>query len=126
MTCLDDAELLGLLERSLDPRGLARVDAHIDACAACRSLVADLIRARSSGALDREPPALAQDEDAAPEVSRRYVLFGLIGQGGMGRVYRALDRLTGRTVALKRVPLGSPSAGPRHRTALAHEFRALA
>lgn len=36
-------------------------------------------------------------------VSKRYVLQDQIGQGGMGVVYRALDRLTGKTVALKRV-----------------------
>src|SRR5262249_49473525 len=42
------------------------------------------------------------EDPALPNVGRRYLVLALIGQGGMGRVYRALDRLTGHAVALKR------------------------
>ncbi len=74
-------------------------------------------------------------------IGRRYELEGLIGHGGMGRVFRALDRLTGQRVALKQVAMGLPAKGPgrggtpasdepparqTNRIALAHEFRTLA
>jgi serine/threonine protein kinase len=38
-------------------------------------------------------------------LSGRYILQQKLGQGGMGAVYRALDRLTQETVALKRVTM---------------------
>src|SRR5262245_28027841 len=42
-------------------------------------------------------------QSASLFVTKRYLLTGNIGAGGMGEVYRATDRLTGRTIALKRV-----------------------
>ncbi|HLC04347.1 MAG TPA: AAA family ATPase [Anaerolineales bacterium] len=67
-------------------------------------------------------------------VGRRYQLLNELGVGGMGKLYRAVDRLTGRTLALKRVatPDGHPSGlssglnGDSARLALAQEFRLLA
>ncbi|HKZ55446.1 MAG TPA: AAA family ATPase [Anaerolineales bacterium] len=65
-------------------------------------------------------------------IARRYQLLNQLGAGGMGELYRALDRLTGRTVALKRIAKDlTPSSsdwGDRTmlRLALAQEFRTLA
>jgi len=39
-----------------------------------------------------------------PTINSRYRLLDLLGEGGMGAVYRATDRLTGETIALKHVP----------------------
>ncbi|MCP4427572.1 MAG: tetratricopeptide repeat protein [Chloroflexi bacterium] len=68
--------------------------------------------------------------------SNRYILQNQIGQGGMGAVYQAIDRLTGEEVALKQVVLPSlrlsGSLAPpatvlqQLRLILAHEFRTLA
>ncbi len=66
-------------------------------------------------------------------IANRYELNELLGSGGMGEVYCAKDRLTGATIALKRVLLAPNSL--QHTThiedrnldlALAHEFKALA
>jgi tetratricopeptide (TPR) repeat protein len=44
-------------------------------------------------------------ETSSTLIGRRYQLINQIGEGGMGAVYRALDRLTGQTVAVKRVQI---------------------
>ncbi|MEM7113991.1 MAG: tetratricopeptide repeat protein [Chloroflexota bacterium] len=66
----------------------------------------------------------------------RYLLHEKIGQGGMGIVHRATDRLTGEAVALKQVFLpindllfaSNPISRAQHnlRLALANEFQLLA
>jgi tetratricopeptide (TPR) repeat protein len=61
-------------------------------------------------------------------LASRYRLLNELGRGGMGSVYRALDRSTGRVVTLKRLHEegnGLPASGDS-RLALAQEFRLLA
>ncbi len=64
---------------------------------------------------------------------RRYQTGKMLGQGGMGTVYEAVDRLTGETIALKRVTgltenqsFASPDDSLNFRMALAREFKVLA
>ncbi len=66
-------------------------------------------------------------------INNRYELLSQIGQGGMGAVYRAGDRLTGDQIALKRVTaprnnliFNSRNDSSDLRYALAREFKVLA
>jgi tetratricopeptide (TPR) repeat protein len=63
-------------------------------------------------------------------IGARYQLINEIGHGGMGSVYRALDRVTGHVMTLKRLRVGSGEPGTcdsrEDRVTLAQEFRLLA
>ena len=86
--------------------------------------VLDSISSGSSTEIVVDPPPLDL-------LGARYQVLNRIGRGGMGAVYRALDRLTGRVVTLKwlRVALaqdGSSGTGSGARLELAREFTLLA
>jgi tetratricopeptide (TPR) repeat protein len=69
------------------------------------------------------------DRDAPVKIGQRYRLREKLGQGGMGVVFRAMDRLTGQNIALKRIQtvdsleLEDSAQQADFRMALAREFK---
>ncbi len=118
MSCLDDTLLGQLADGTLDGVGAAAIDGHVDGCADCALLVAELVRALDTGdAVASERPYLAVGAQVG-----RYVIAEMIGAGAMGQVYAARDPELGRHVALKL----TARQGPLDQERQLREARALA
>ena len=87
--CLADDTIARLVEGQLAADERAAVLAHIDGCAPCRALIADVARDGAEAPLPRGA------------IVGRYVVVDLIGAGAMGVVYAAWDPQLQRRVALK-------------------------
>jgi len=140
--CPDDDLLGAHLARELVGGDAERVAAHIDGCESCRELVV----AFSKGVHTErnEPDGLAATEPFQPPsplaaidltppslpgaFAGRYQLKRLIGTGGMGSVYEALDLNLHRLIALKVLRLAPEDPGELAEAAkrLVREARAMA
>src|SRR5262245_11170373 len=103
MPCLDENDVVGLVEGGLDSQRLRFVQEHIDSCVACRGWVAQVAAQSRSheGPLGHltEPELSLGIPVAGQVLGNRFRLKRMMGQGGMGIVYEAHDTLLNTSVA---------------------------
>ncbi len=151
LACPGPGEWKQLLHGQVGPTESEALEQHLSGCAVCAGLVEQL---QGQDPLLRvlrvEPPTLAEDErlclgrlqeelrqrlagqgaPTTPPVNETptfgpYRVVGLLGQGGMGTVYAAVDPCLNRRVAIK-VLKPELAGAAHHRERLQREARALA
>jgi hypothetical protein len=100
--CAGNNTIAALLAGAADVEAAHRLEVHLDACPACRQLVAELGRGLS--AVGAGPAREGGGAGRLPRVGERlgrYDVRRIIGVGGMGVVYEAHDSALDRRVAIK-------------------------
>src|SRR5687767_12700642 len=134
---LDENKLLDFTQGLLAVQETAEVEAHLDDCPACRSLVAELVKAESIAEApehDSITGAELKPVEPAPLILHkgtsvgRYVILERLGAGGMGVVYGAYDPQLDRKVSLKllRTDVLQGATGLEGKQRLLREAQAMA
>ena len=94
--CPDDRLLVRFAHGGVTGEALEQLEAHLDACSGCRTLVAAVAAGSAPARPGPDAPVLSAGQRLG-----RYEVERLIGAGGMGVLYLARDTKLDRRVAVK-------------------------
>lgn len=99
--CLSSDDVLEFAQGRLPEADLLRVEAHVDACEACREVWLETLRALNTGRLGEKSRGSTVFEPG--KLVGRFEILRFVARGAMGEVYEARDRELDVCVALKTV-----------------------